>query len=55
MWRSGPSPHRGGMTFLLLLQWTGVALGAVGGATLALGAIALPFVDDLLAEHGRTA
>ena len=48
---TAPAPHRGAMTFLLLLQWTGVALGAVGGATLVLGAIALPFVDDFVAGH----
>jgi hypothetical protein len=41
------------MTFLQLFQWFGVTLGGVGAATLALGAWALPDVDDALADHER--
>jgi hypothetical protein len=41
------------MTFALLLQWLGLALGAVGATTFVVGACALPALDDALAEHGR--
>jgi hypothetical protein len=41
------------MAFAQLLEWLGLALGALGAATLVVGACALPLVDDALAEHGR--
>jgi hypothetical protein len=55
MWDTAPERHRGAMTIALLLQWLGLALGAVGATTLVVGACALPLVDDVLAEHGRPA